>query len=181
MTISIWKKLNFYILLSQKNECQLLDTCHFFCHLLESGLARINWIRAVYQFCVEQLICCQKCRANACRAIAIRAVHPHSIRISLPLKINYLQQLSLLFLWLEKWSPIHWFSFFGRGLSHIVPFLFSNDKKITKIFVVFVWLLRTFWPWYLLVIYAQLDCIFISILHNILTVKFSFWSFVAQM
>jgi hypothetical protein len=24
------------------------------------------------------LICCQKCRANACRAIAIRAVHPHS-------------------------------------------------------------------------------------------------------
>jgi hypothetical protein len=25
------------------------------------------------------LICCQKCRANDCRAIAIRAVHPHSI------------------------------------------------------------------------------------------------------
>ncbi len=47
-------------------------------HLLESGLARINWIRAVNQFCVEQLICCQKCRAIACRAIAIQAVHPHS-------------------------------------------------------------------------------------------------------
>jgi hypothetical protein len=52
-------------------------------HLLESGLARINWIRAVYQFRVEQLICCQKCRANDCRAndcraIAFRAVHPHS-------------------------------------------------------------------------------------------------------
>ena len=31
-----------------------------------------------YKICVEQLICCQKCRANACRAIAIRAVHPHS-------------------------------------------------------------------------------------------------------
>jgi len=30
------------------------------------------------KICVEQLICCQKCRANACRAIAIRAVHPHS-------------------------------------------------------------------------------------------------------
>ncbi len=45
---------------------------------LESGLARINWIRANDKICVEQLICCQKCRANACRAIAIRAVHPHS-------------------------------------------------------------------------------------------------------
>ncbi len=83
MTISIWKKLNFYILLSQQIECQLLQ-CHFFCHLLESSLARINWIRAVCQFRVEQLISCQKCRAIACRAIAcraiaIRAVHPHSI------------------------------------------------------------------------------------------------------
>ena len=47
-------------------------------HLLESGLARINWIQANDKICVEQLICCQKCRANACRAIAIRAVHPHS-------------------------------------------------------------------------------------------------------
>ena len=47
----------------------------FFCHLLESGLARINWIQAVDKICVEQLICCQKCRAIACRAIAIRAVH----------------------------------------------------------------------------------------------------------
>jgi hypothetical protein len=45
----------------------------------ESGLARINWIRANDKICVEQLICCQKCRANACRAIAIRAVHPHSL------------------------------------------------------------------------------------------------------
>jgi hypothetical protein len=49
--------------------------------LLESSLARINWIRAVYQFCVEQLISCQKCRANDCRAIAFRAVHPHSFLI----------------------------------------------------------------------------------------------------
>jgi hypothetical protein len=48
-------------------------------HLLESVLARINWIRANDKICVEQLICCQKCRANACRAIAIRAVHPHSV------------------------------------------------------------------------------------------------------
>ncbi len=76
MTISIWNKLNFYILLSQKK--WVSSSCHFFCHLLQSGLARINWIRAVYQFCVEQLICCQKCWANGCRAIAIRAVHPHS-------------------------------------------------------------------------------------------------------
>jgi hypothetical protein len=55
-----------------------LELLHFFCHLLESGLARINWIRAVVKICVEQLISCQKCRAIACRAIAIRAVHPHS-------------------------------------------------------------------------------------------------------
>jgi hypothetical protein len=48
---------------------------------LESGLARINWIRAVDKICVEQLICCQKCRANDCRAIAFRAVHPHSQKI----------------------------------------------------------------------------------------------------
>ncbi len=47
---------------------------------LESGLARINWIRAVDKICVEQLICCQKCRANDCRAIAFRAVHPHSLK-----------------------------------------------------------------------------------------------------
>jgi hypothetical protein len=46
--------------------------------LLESGLARINWIRAVDKFCVEQLISCQKCRANGCLAIEFRAVHPHS-------------------------------------------------------------------------------------------------------
>jgi len=49
--------------------------------MLESGLARINWIRANDKICVEHLICCQKCRANACRAIAIRAVHPHSSTI----------------------------------------------------------------------------------------------------
>jgi hypothetical protein len=41
-----------------------------------------NWIRANDKICVEQLICCQKCRANACRAIAIRAVHPHSFGIT---------------------------------------------------------------------------------------------------
>jgi hypothetical protein len=52
----------------------LSSSCHFFCHLLESSLARINWIRAVDKFCVEQLISCQKCRA-----IEFRAVHPHSI------------------------------------------------------------------------------------------------------
>jgi hypothetical protein len=86
LTISIWKKLNFYISLSQKVEC----------HLLESSLARINWIRAVDKFCVEQLISCQKCRANDCRAIAIRAVHPHSnkclkIFASKYVKITFLQ------------------------------------------------------------------------------------------
>ncbi len=53
--------------------------CHFFCQLLESSLARINWIRAVDKKSVEQVISCQKCRAIACRAIAIRAVHPHSL------------------------------------------------------------------------------------------------------
>ncbi len=80
MTISIWKKMNFYILLwvMSVNCSTLSSSCHFFCHLLDSGLARIYWIRAVVKICVEQLICCQKCRANGCRAIAIRAVHPHS-------------------------------------------------------------------------------------------------------
>jgi hypothetical protein len=42
LTISIWKKLNFYILLSQK-----ILSKFFFCQLLESSWARINWIRAV--------------------------------------------------------------------------------------------------------------------------------------
>ncbi len=69
---------------------------HFFCHLLESGLARINWIRAVYQFCVEQLICCQKCRATACRAIAIRAVHPHSPDCNTLRKINLADHFDML-------------------------------------------------------------------------------------
>ncbi len=54
------------------------STLQYFCHLLESGLARINWIRAVDKFCVEQLISCQKCRPIDCRAIKFRAVHPHS-------------------------------------------------------------------------------------------------------
>jgi len=54
------------------------STLQYFCHLLESGLTRINWIQAVDKFCVEQLISCQKCRANDCRAIEFRAVHPHS-------------------------------------------------------------------------------------------------------
>ncbi len=60
----------------------LLDTIRAnvtFCQLLESSWARINWIRAVDQFHVEQLICCQKCRANDCRAIEFRAVHSHSV------------------------------------------------------------------------------------------------------
>jgi hypothetical protein len=52
------------------------STLQYFCHLLESGIARINWIQAVDKFCVEQLISCQKCRANDCRAIKFRAVHP---------------------------------------------------------------------------------------------------------
>jgi hypothetical protein len=45
------------------------STLQYFFHLLESGLTRINWIRAVDKFCVEQLISCQKCRANDFRAI----------------------------------------------------------------------------------------------------------------
>ena len=57
----------------------LLDTVEqlsLFCHL-----ARINWIRAVDKFCVEQLISCQKCRQIDCWAIKFRAVHPHSLKI----------------------------------------------------------------------------------------------------
>ncbi len=48
------------------------------CQLLKSSLSRINWIWAIDKFCVEQLISCQKCRANDCLAIEFRAVHPHS-------------------------------------------------------------------------------------------------------
>ncbi len=76
------KKMDFFSLYVARESviCSTLSSkWHFFCQLLESSLARINLIRAVYQFRVEQLICCQKCRANACRAIAIRAVHPHSL------------------------------------------------------------------------------------------------------
>ena len=122
MTISIWKKLNFYILLSQKNDnCSTVSSsCHFFCHLLESGLARINWIRANYKICVEQLICCQKCRANACRAIAIRAVHPHS------------DNLLDVFLW--------------------ISFLSFHPISFWKVYLgLFIWKKSNyFFPWYLI-------------------------------
>ena len=64
--------------MSTAGQCRPFVT--FFCQLLESSWARINWIRAVDQFGVEQLICCQKCRANDCRAIEFWAVHPHSTK-----------------------------------------------------------------------------------------------------
>jgi hypothetical protein len=68
------------IIICSKFDCSknLSSSCHFFCHLLESSLARINWIRAVDKFCVEQLISCQNGWANDCRAIEFRAVDPHS-------------------------------------------------------------------------------------------------------
>ena len=115
MTISIWKNLNFYILLSQKIECQLLDTVEqlsLFCHLLESSLARINWIRAVDKFCVEQLISCQKCRANDCRAIEFRAVHPHSY-----ITIGIL-------------TPRECFIFFGRSMFKATDHFMKRFKKL---------------------------------------------------
>ncbi len=74
--------LHFSVANKMSVNCSTLSSsCHFFCHLLESGLARINWIRAVDKICVEQLFSCKKCRAIACRVIAIRAVHPHSIKM----------------------------------------------------------------------------------------------------
>ena len=79
--------LHFTVAKKMSVNCSTLSSsCHFFCHLLESGLARINWIRAVDKICVEQLICCQKCRANDCRAIAFRAVHPHSVNARAKIK-----------------------------------------------------------------------------------------------
>ena len=72
-----------YVTLERGVNC---STVILFCHLLESGLARINWIRAVDKFSVEQLICCQKCRANDCRAIEFLAVHPHTLNVSYPSK-----------------------------------------------------------------------------------------------
>ncbi len=107
MTISIWKKLKFYILLSHK---KLSVNC---CHLLKSGLARINWIRAVVKICVEQLICCQKCRANDCWAIAFRAVHPHSTMF-------------------QKWfSPKMWPSCCDLNINRIKIERISNLKYCT--------------------------------------------------
>jgi hypothetical protein len=85
------KKLNFYILLSQLFEC--VEQLSLFCHLLESTLAWINWIQAVDKFCVEQLISCQKCRANDCRAIKFRVVDPHSY-IDGPNKSKVVKKLS---------------------------------------------------------------------------------------
>ncbi len=97
----------------------LSSSCHFFCHLLESGLARINWIRAVYQFRVEQLICCQKCRANDCRAIAFRAVHPHSFAAGYCTKIKKYNQHNLL----------------SEAVSFVIKYKFniSVKNKIMKI------------------------------------------------
>jgi hypothetical protein len=73
-----------FVALERSVNCSTVSTkCHFFCHLVDSGWARINWIRAVDKFCVEQLISCQKCRPIDCRPIDCRAikfwaVHPHS-------------------------------------------------------------------------------------------------------
>ncbi len=68
---------------------------------------RINWIRAIDKFCVEQLISCQKCRANDCRAIKFRAVHPHS---KLQMKSFWVIQLIFsqnAFLRFWKWKQAH--------------------------------------------------------------------------
>ena len=90
--------LHFTVAKNMSVNCLTLSSsCHFFCHLLESGLARINWIRAVDKFCVEQLICCQKCRANDCRAIAFWAVHPHS---------NDTFVLHLRYLYFQSFGPL---------------------------------------------------------------------------
>ncbi len=62
----------------------------YFYHLFESGLSRFYLIRAVDQFRVEQLICCQKCQANDCRAIEFWAVHPHSLPIQKFGQLHYL-------------------------------------------------------------------------------------------
>jgi hypothetical protein len=69
-----------YVAQERSVNCSTVSTiCHFFCQLLESGWARINWIRAVDTFCVEQLISCQKCRPIDCWAIKFRAVDTHSV------------------------------------------------------------------------------------------------------
>jgi hypothetical protein len=40
----------------------------------------VNPIRAVFNFCVEQLFFSKKCQAIACQAISFQAVHPHSFQ-----------------------------------------------------------------------------------------------------
>ncbi len=78
------------------------STLQYFCHLLESDLARINWIRAVDKFCVEQFISCQKCRPIDCRAIKFRAVHPHSINL---FKLYYTRWEYPCLAWVDQPAP----------------------------------------------------------------------------
>ncbi len=111
--------------------------CHFFGHLLKSGLARINWIRAVVKICVEQLICCQKCRANDCRAVAFWAVHPHSFNFfHLQLKYlgsSWISSIYYCLMWLEI-----------KQISNTICYcidLFNSRRKWLRIYLMpFYWI-----------------------------------------
>ena len=61
--------------MSTARECRPIVTFFVNC---SNPVEPVNWIWAVDQFRVKQLICCQKCWANDCRAFKFRAVHPHS-------------------------------------------------------------------------------------------------------
>ncbi len=124
------KKIEFLYFTVAKKMCvncsTLSSSCHFFFLLLESSWARINWIRAVDKFCVEQLISWQKCRANDCRAIEFRAVHPHSCILKPAIFMMFL--LSFRWNWnmLKAWKK----SKLGWAQQIWITITFSKKHKL---------------------------------------------------
>jgi len=64
----------------KSDNCSILScSCHFFLICLNL----VNPIWAVFKFCVDQLISCQKCWAIECQAIPIQAVNSHSTTLGI--------------------------------------------------------------------------------------------------
>ncbi len=70
--------MNFYILLSQKIACQLLEHCQAVFVFYLTARIRLNLIRAVEIFLSSSRDFEKKCRAVEIQADAFRAVHPDS-------------------------------------------------------------------------------------------------------
>jgi hypothetical protein len=99
-----------------------LSNWQYFFHLFESGLSRFYLIRAVDQFRVEQLICCQECRANDCRAIEFRAVHPHSEFRVVSNVVNELQFANVSF----GKNPVFCYIHLLGGIELVEPEIFDK-------------------------------------------------------